>query len=323
MHELPHSDFQAAFITGTHFDCPRRGRLTVSTQPAGDIVLTSGSMIACDPGQIGMDQRFAPRPFTRRVQPGRYPVSLAVVQESTDSRVGCAKIQFTDEIPRDWEMALTPNQSLQDLPRGNFWGYGVETGTGSFIDAAVFAQVTPPDHGDFYESTIFPAIEDGDYSSILLDSGTGGNAVTFRAGYGDGSYPSYWGLSKNGKVCCLVTDFGLLVEHLEGKTTVRLQSVIDGTAQLEELAAVGIRVEADPQPDPNTYPNAHGCCLRLHGETCESVIINGNKEYSSHGIGYSHTGGVSTFNFRFTEPLDPRAKIRFEYGLGVRALKPV
>ncbi|WML52275.1 DUF4241 domain-containing protein [Neobacillus sp. PS3-12] len=29
----------------------------------------------------------------------------------------------------------------------------------------------------------------------------------FSSGWGDGSYPSFWGLDENGDVICLVTDF--------------------------------------------------------------------------------------------------------------------
>jgi hypothetical protein len=33
----------------------------------------------------------------------------------------------------------------------------------------------------------------------------------FQSGYGDGSYPSYWGLDKNGEVLSLVIDFLVLL----------------------------------------------------------------------------------------------------------------
>ncbi len=34
-----------------------------------------------------------------------------------------------------------------------------------------------------------------------------GNIITFSSGFGDGSYPSYWGYDEKDEICCLVTDF--------------------------------------------------------------------------------------------------------------------
>jgi hypothetical protein len=41
------------------------------------------------------------------------------------------------------------------------------------------------------------------------------NIICFSSGFGDGTYPSFFGFGPNGPVCQLVTDFGLFYEEPE------------------------------------------------------------------------------------------------------------
>jgi hypothetical protein len=232
-------------------------------------------------------------------------------------------IQFTDRKASTWEMGLTAEESTRLLHQGTFFGFGVDIGVGCFVDAATLTAIGKVDPERFYEDRILPAIDGTDWSCVTLDPATNGNVVMFSSGYGDGAYCSYWGHAKDGRVSCLVTDFGLLVENVEGKSTVRMKSLLDGTANLDQLADLGIRIEVDPRPDPRAFPNQNGCCVRMYGGSCKVVIHNANNEYSSDRIGYSSSNGVGTYNFRFQEELDPSARVRFEYGLGVRPLSQI
>jgi hypothetical protein len=39
------------------------------------------------------------------------------------------------------------------------------------------------------------------------------NIICFSSGWGDGSYPSFFGFSAEGRLCALVTDFFILSEE--------------------------------------------------------------------------------------------------------------
>ena len=41
------------------------------------------------------------------------------------------------------------------------------------------------------------------------------NTIAFSTGWGDGAYGSWWGLRADGKPCCLVSDFHVLMEAKE------------------------------------------------------------------------------------------------------------
>lgn len=324
MESLPHTDFHNAFKDGSVFHCPERGRLAVRCFDIGELILPSGKIVTCDPGNIGWEYPSI-EPLVPSQRPGRYPVRVSVVTHEDwkhpNPRIACAMAVFTDERVTRWEMALTAEQSSRSLRKGQFFGYGVDVGVGCFVDAATLMAIGEIDPERFYEDRILPAIVDTDWSCVTLDPNTLGNIVMFSSGYGDGGYCSYWGRDKNGRVSCLATDFALLVENLEGKVTFRMKSLLDGTADLGQLADVGIRIEVDPRPDPRAFPDQNGCCVRMHGGTCRVVIHNANNEYCSDRFGYSSSNGVGTYNFRFQEELNLNAKVRFEFGLGVRALK--
>ena len=43
-----------------------------------------------------------------------------------------------------------------------------------------------------------------------LDPESGLNLIAFSSGWGDGCYPSYWGLDAQGQATCLLTDFRVI-----------------------------------------------------------------------------------------------------------------
>lgn len=104
----------------------------------GYIEITSGHIVACDPFISEGDQS-----FTREVALGKYPILLIVKRlESGDERVAYAMIKFTNEQEIEWELATRERQELNQLKEDKFFGYGVNTGMGCFVDAeaAVYLQ---------------------------------------------------------------------------------------------------------------------------------------------------------------------------------------
>lgn len=172
----------------------------------GELVLTSGKVVASDP------MLYEKLPFTRRIEPGRYPIILSVAHYKTDQRIGFARLQIQPTIiPLRWELATrekAPYDNRDD-------GYGVDFGLASFMDAKTF---------DLWEKkvsdeTIYSAIIEElaktyvntwEWGNFVQDTTTGANVLVFSSGHGDGYFRSYWGLSEADEIVALVTDFNVI-----------------------------------------------------------------------------------------------------------------
>ncbi|MCD6073040.1 MAG: uncharacterized protein K0S42_3556, partial [Microvirga sp.] len=117
------------------------GEETVSFRvfEAGQLRLPSGKIIACDPF-VSMD-----RPaFTVSVPAGEYPVRLALVEGGNDARrVALARLAISSAPVVRWEMALVAGQDAATLKADEIFGYPVDAGTGSFLDAETGAAAWP------------------------------------------------------------------------------------------------------------------------------------------------------------------------------------
>src|SRR5215213_9544090 len=101
----PISDLNAILRDGysLQYDWENYGlqNVTISTHQIGELILTSGRVIACDP-LIVPDTRYH---LKKRVKPGRYPiiVSLADFQPVGDARFACAMLRISEEATVKWE----------------------------------------------------------------------------------------------------------------------------------------------------------------------------------------------------------------------------
>ncbi|HEX9056512.1 MAG TPA: DUF4241 domain-containing protein [Ktedonobacterales bacterium] len=185
----------------------------------GELVLTSGRILACDPMFM-----FETPPIADTVPPGRYPVILSVAElPSGDQRVACALLRLSEHAAVRWEIAAPQGQTLSALTPAKAFGYSVDFATGCFMDAAVppelvaqeTARTDVTDEGDpFYDrlddmldKTYLPTWS---WADLIVDETTGANIIAFSSGWGDGCYPSYWGYDAANQRVALVTDFGVL-----------------------------------------------------------------------------------------------------------------
>lgn len=247
------TDFDKAFRDGYTFKYKMPddevNDVTFSVHSIGELVLTSGKLVACDPLLEPDESGY----FSERLKPGRYPVILSVAdfQLSGDNRIACAMLRLSEEAVVKWEMALLPKHNLSSLESGEFSGYGVDSGTGCFMDADAAAVVTTlanPDPTAYKEAmkvsreqgwgltrTALERFEReycdrlieemeknytqagnnkrGDWGNIRVSDSTEANVVAFSSGWGDGGYPSFWGYDAENKIVCLVTDFLLFYEE--------------------------------------------------------------------------------------------------------------
>lgn len=169
----------------------------------GKIKIESGKIIACDP--IVMHDA---SPFTQNFPTGDFPVHLAMAKTHDDERVAFSRVLFSEKAITKWEFALVKGQKQIPLKDTNFYCYGVDAGTGIFIDSIANNFFNKKDHSE-WENVFITKAEKNGYKGYMHDF-DGHNLATFSTGYGDGCYATYIGFDNEGKVCQLLTDFGLV-----------------------------------------------------------------------------------------------------------------
>jgi hypothetical protein len=199
--------FETAFIDGTK--AVEEGQeMAFARKRIGNLKVTSGHIVACDPLVL-----FEIEPFITVFPKGAFPVELAVARTGNDERVAFARVLFSEQPVVRWEPALTKEQDPGKLKQGEFYGYGVDSGTGGFMDRNAARAL----QAKFEKDQTFPdkliAKMDKTYRntwSWCLCGLDGENAAMFSSGYGDGSYASYVGYDAQGRVARLLTDFYLV-----------------------------------------------------------------------------------------------------------------
>lgn len=181
---------------------------SITVQELGDIGIPTGKIVACDP--LVCPETL---PFDKQVKAGRYPVTLYIHCIDDDKRVGFAKLSFSDKLPSRFELAVNEEQDLDTLKEGYIFGYGVDSGTGCFMDEAAAKKVA--ELMDSAEDYNIPELED-ELEKTYVDTYCTANfripdtdldLAAFSSGYGDGAYPTYWGFDEENNICCLITDF--------------------------------------------------------------------------------------------------------------------
>lgn len=192
----------------------RLGYLTIRVAEAGELWLSSGRVVACDPGQL-MHEDACPA-FSRTVPPGHYPVRVSVAEfDSGGWRAAFAALILDPAKPVRYELATRPGEDVATLEPGESFGHGVDTGTSCFIDVeaarVVFERCKDRDYcwkGGF---TDLRCLDRDDTSrNAQIDPASGSNMIVFPSGIGDGRYASYWGFDAADRLVCLVTDFEIL-----------------------------------------------------------------------------------------------------------------
>jgi hypothetical protein len=210
---MKHPDFSKAFQDGQKIIVADE-EIILTCHPIGELVLTSGKLVACDPLVCPET-----KPFAVSLEPGSYPVILSIAHfpETEEQRVACAMIQVVENrIPIRWEMATIPGQDLGSLREREIFGYGVDSGMGCFMDAEtaqILIEKLENEEGyrdlliSEFEKTYIPSWS---WMNLCLNPSSGANLIAFSSGFGDGFYPTYLGYSPEGRVIRIVTDFDLL-----------------------------------------------------------------------------------------------------------------
>ncbi|WP_035867680.1 DUF4241 domain-containing protein [Kitasatospora cheerisanensis] len=203
-------DVARLFTAGSQYDCGGDRTATVVALPEAVLALPTGRVVACDPVIGLLDEN---EPFLAEVPPGSYPVTLAVVEVrdaygpgSADTRIAAAMLRIGDRPAAHWELALSEGQDAARLGRGDFFGYGVDAGTGCFLDASAVGPI-----GELVERDSDPVVDAifdaGHHPATVTEPATGHVMVAFATGWGDGHYPTWVGRTADGEVTGFVSEF--------------------------------------------------------------------------------------------------------------------
>jgi hypothetical protein len=192
--------FTLAF-SGESFTHSRFKECHIERRPIGELVLTSGQPVLCDPAFVELN------PFARSVRPGRYPVTVCIVHytdncKQTDQRIASTTLHLTPQMPSAWETATDCS---------------VDSAIACFMDADAARILADQSlvQGDSFAESLAEAM-DANYThtrswgEAIVDPITGLNVIAFSSGWGDGAYTSYWGLDSAGQAVWLLTDFRVL-----------------------------------------------------------------------------------------------------------------
>ncbi|MER7888653.1 DUF4241 domain-containing protein [Micromonospora sp. NPDC094482] len=202
-------DLDRLLTPGARF-ADEHGAYVVEAYPVGDIVLPTGRVVGCDPLVCPEAE-----PFTVTVAPGSYPARAwvaAVLRDDAevDRRVAALELVVSDEPTVRWELALVDDQDVSTLGADDYFGYGVDAGTGTLADPAALSVLEGWEYDQVEEVFIpdeLPTAPVPGLITAVLDEATGANVVTVSSGWGDGCYGTWIGRSADGRVTSFVTDF--------------------------------------------------------------------------------------------------------------------
>ncbi|HEY8989764.1 MAG TPA: DUF4241 domain-containing protein [Candidatus Limnocylindrales bacterium] len=129
---------------------------------------------------------------------GRAPVCLHIAQlEPADERVAFLHVRFVDAPVDHWVLGAA--------------GFGVDGGTGGIASAEAVRPVSTGAALDvFFETLEAHSVKTWGWANIVTDPASGANVIGFSTGYGDGGYPVYAGIGKDGRVDAVVIDLLVL-----------------------------------------------------------------------------------------------------------------
>jgi hypothetical protein len=206
------------FRAGARYGWTDGTRSVIDVRAVGELKLPTGQLIAQDPG-------WGPRPqvppFTVNVPPGRYPVILSIshwAQSATPGvaspkrLVNAAKLAVAEEPAASWELALQPGQDPAALEDGHFFGFGVDSGTGCFLDAAAREHLRQLQDQDLWIQATREISQQGGTDISTTDQDL--NIIMFKCGMGDGRYPVWIGRAASQDPVCFVADLELIQHSL-------------------------------------------------------------------------------------------------------------
>jgi len=221
---LSHVDYNKIFendiVDGVAVELLEIGKLNIPT----------GKIVVCDPLVLPNTP-----PLTKTVRPGKYPVKIYIAKtKQSGDRYAVAKLEFSSKKADKWVLATQDGDDISKLKGEDaFFGFPVDAGLAGFFDYNAGIEynnfekkfMVKNPGGNIYDDFLAAEFKKnakepnnpndaGDWINFKIPN-TSNNIMMFQSGYGDGTYPVYWGMTKDNKVVSLVIDFFVLLQPAE------------------------------------------------------------------------------------------------------------
>ncbi len=192
----------------------------LETMEIGNVSLPSGKVVVRDP-LVALNANQSP--YFVQVPKGNFPVTISVVKsEDWGDRYAVVKVEFTREKPVIYREALMGIEELEDVTEDDYFGFGVDAGLGCITDAEVlpFVDIFIDEinvenvYDDYFAGLFAKSYKDnpknqreaGDWINWKVPN-TEYQIPMFASGFGDGTYPVYFGYDANEEICGLYIQF--------------------------------------------------------------------------------------------------------------------
>lgn len=185
-------------------------RYVVNCEWIGKLRLPGGRVVAADPYTMGVD----PQPFIQTLSASEADVvaARAVIGEGHERLAALILLAGFNPVV-EWQMSTIDDQDVSALDGDEFFGYGVDAGTGSFGSPEAMrtvGRVLGEDAGMLEDPLSAALFRDGvgTRSAVVAAPEDGAIPVAMcSSGWGDGVYPTWLGVDDSGDVVVAVTDF--------------------------------------------------------------------------------------------------------------------
>lgn len=217
-YEAVKSKLRLKFDLDNYFTQKQIGKVNVEVLNIGDVNISSGQIIACDP----LVELYNRLPFMQTVPVGRYPLQICVaLSEDYGDRYAAVKLCISPNKPAYYECGMVGNEELDDeIDEGDIFGFGVDAGMGcltdfqaqkafnAYWDKRLEAESDVDPYNDLFCNLLeenyqkHPKFqrEDGDWLNWNIPESQL-NIPIFASGWGDGYYPTYFGYDENHNLC--------------------------------------------------------------------------------------------------------------------------
>ncbi|MGY4544483.1 hypothetical protein ACVWY0_004428 [Arthrobacter sp. UYNi723] len=168
---------------------------TATVRHLGKLTCASGVLTVLDLGSV--DAHFLP--LARRIMPGTYAVEVATAAEMTVA----VRLLLSEAPAVSWHPA--------EFTDGTH-GVGVDAGNVAILDVGSLVECQAQRVEAMFQEHVERLMETP--GTMFGLAGEVVDAVMVSSGYGDGTYPCYWGLAADGGLTSLVIDFRVLAENI-------------------------------------------------------------------------------------------------------------
>lgn len=210
----------------TYFEQEEIAGKSLTTINIGSCNLPSGNLLVRDP-LVYLPNRNE-RPYFQNAPAGKYETEICVIKSDDEDcdRYAAVRLRFNEKRAVRFYEALVGNENLETLEEGDYFGFCVDAGLGCVCDEIIhriycdwdeqWRKDNPDDNPyDGYFAALFkenyylhPEYQraGGDWLNWQVP-GTEYHIPIFQSGFGDGTYPVYWGIDEGGEICQLVIQF--------------------------------------------------------------------------------------------------------------------